>query len=383
MPTSSYPHPATANRSVWRLMSWHLFACLLLPLATVIAADPAPTSATLKSVFTKDFICGAAIPTAGIPASEIDLLTRHFSNLTPENCMKPQPLQPVEGQFRFAEADALVNLAQRQGLTVHGHTLVWHQACPEWFFVASGAPASPELVRERMRAHIAAVAGHFAGKVASWDVVNEAIDDGGGYLRASKWRNILGEDFIADAFIAARAADPTTDLYYNDYSIEMPDKRAKTLRLLTSLQARKVPIQGVGIQGHWQLDRVPFRQIEEAIIAFHALGLQVAISELDIDVVVRKTSGAEAGTKEQGDEDPYAAGVPADVQQRLAQQYAQLFALFRKHADKISRVTFWGLHDGRTWLNYWPRKRTNHPLLFARDLSAKPALAAVLAAGKP
>jgi endo-1,4-beta-xylanase len=140
-----------------------------------------------------------------------------------------------------------------------------------------------------------------------------------------------------------------------------------------------VPVQGIGIQGHWQIDRIPFKDIEEAIIAFHAEGLQVMITELDIDVVPRETSGAEMRTHEQTLGDPFAMGLPADLQQRLADQYAMLFALFLKHRDAVTRVTFWGLHDGRSWLNQWPSKRTNHPLLWDRALRPKPALSAVLA----
>lgn len=353
---------------------------LLLCAATILTAGEA---GSLKDAFGKRFAMGAAIPGADLKDAEKALLFRHFTTVTPENCMKPQPLHPAEDRFNYAPADALVAMARANGLTVNAHTLVWHSQCPDWFFDDNGQPAGRDLVLQRMRTHIAAVAGHFAGQVASWDVVNEAIDDGRDYLRKSKWLTSIGEDFIAEAFIAARQADPKAKLYYNDYSNERGAKRDKTLRLIRDLKARKAPIDGVGIQGHWQLDGVPFKDIEEAIIAFHAEGLQVAITELDIDVVTRKTTGAETGAKEQGTSDPFANGLTPEVQQRLADQYAQLFRLFLKHRDKLARVTFWGLHDGRTWLNGWPRKRTNHPLLWDRALQPKPALSAVLAIPSP
>jgi endo-1,4-beta-xylanase len=143
-----------------------------------------------------------------------------------------------------------------------------------------------------------------------------------------------------------------------------------------------VPITGVGIQGHWSLDHLPLKAIEEAIIAFHAEGLTVAITELDIDVVTKSTMGADVNAREKGTNDPFVNGLPPEVQKRLAERYTQLFALLLKHSDKISRVTFWGLHDGRSWLNGWPRKRTNHPLLFDRSLQPKPALESVLELGK-
>ncbi|MFH1009131.1 MAG: endo-1,4-beta-xylanase [Candidatus Latescibacterota bacterium] len=325
------------------------------------------------------FFVGTAIPGAELNQAERQLLFRNFGTVTPENCMKPAPLHPTEDRFDFAKADALVEMARANGLTVNGHALVWHQQCPDWFFTDGGRPAGRERVLRRMRAHIAAVAGHFAGKVKSWDVVNEAIDDGKDYLRRSKWLDSMGEDFIAEAFIASRQADTKAELYYNDYNIEQQPKRAKVLRLIRDLKQRRVPIQGIGIQGHWKIDNIPFKDIEDAIIAFHSEGMQVMITELDIDVVPRKTVNAEAGIREKRGIDPFANGLPVNLQQRLADQYARLFALFLKHRDKITRVSFWGLHDGRSWLNSWPSKRTNHPLLWDRALQPKPALSAVLA----
>ena len=325
------------------------------------------------------FAIGAAIPGLGLNQAERQLLCKNFGTVTPENCMKPALVHPDENRFEFAEADALVDMAQANGLTVNGHVLVWHEQCPNWFFSDGDQVASRELVLKRMRAHIAAVAGHFAGKVKSWDVVNEAISDGEAYLRKTNWFISAGEDFIAEAFIAARAADPKAELFYNDFNIEQPRKRDKVLRLIRDLKQRGAPIQGIGIQGHWQLDRIPFQEIEDAIMAFRSKGMQVMITELDIDVVPRETVGAETGVRELDSADPFANGLTAALQQRLADQYARLFALFLKHRDKIPRVTFWGLHDGRSWLNAWPSKRTNHPLLWDRALQPKPALSAVRA----
>jgi endo-1,4-beta-xylanase len=333
----------------------------------------------VRKAFHNSFALGAAIPGTKLNTAERQLLFANFNTVTPENCMKPAALQPAEGRFRFAKADALVEMARANGLAVNGHALLWHKQCPDWFFMENGRQAGRERVLQRMQTHIAAVAGHFAGKVQSWDVVNEAIDDKDEYLRKSKWLTSIGEDFIAEAFIAAHKADPQAELYYNDYDIEQQPKRDKALRLIRDLKQRGAPIHGIGIQGHWKLDHIPFQDIEDAITAFHSEGLKVMITELDIDVGKRKTDGADVGALEQASADLYANGLPDDVQQRLADQYAQLFALFLKHQDKITRVTFWGLHDGRSWLNYWPFQRTNHPLFWDRDLQAKPALSAVLA----
>jgi len=360
-----------------RLMNCLIGLMCAAPLLSAAETAPVPVD-SLKAAFGKRFAIGTAIPGTNLRDAEKTLLFKHFSTVTPENSLKPQPVHPEENRYEFGACDALMEMARSNGLTVNGHTLIWHSQCPNWFFTDNGKPAERELVLKRMREHIAGVAGHYAGKVASWDVVNEAIDDGREYLRKSKWLSSIGEDFIAEAFISARKADPKAELIYNDYGIEQGPKYEKALRLIRDLKKRNAPITGVGIQGHWILDRVPFKSIEEAIMAFHAEGLKISITELDIDVVPRKGFGADINTRENGTGDPYSDGLPPEVQKRLADQYAQLFALFLNHSDKMSRVTLWGLHDGRSWLNGFPRRRTNHPLLFDRQSKPKPALSAIM-----
>ena len=342
----------------------------------------AENPATLKSAFGQWFETGAAIPGPELSDAEQSLLLNNFSNVTAENCLKPGATEPEEGKFTFAAGDALVAFAQAHGLKVNGHTLVWHQHCPDWFFLDQGKTADGQLVLQRMREHITGEVSHYRGKVASWDVVNEALDDGKEYLRTSRWLASIGPNYIAEAFFAAQKADPDAELYYNDYNIERPDKRAKALRLVHELQAAHVRLDGIGIQGHWQLDHIPFQQIEDAIVAFHQAGIKVMITELDLDVVPRKTSGADVSSKDTQTDDPYREGIPPEVLARQAEQYAKLFTLFRKHSEAIKRVTFWGLDDGRSWLNSWPRKRTNYPLLWSRQLDPKPAFAAVIEAAK-
>ena len=353
----------------------------ILVSAAVLRADDSP--AGLKDAYGKWFAVGTALPGHGLTVAEEQLLASQFTNFTPENCLKPAYVHPKEDVFTFEDGDALVALAEKYHLKINGHTLVWHAACPDWFFNDQGKPASRERVLERMRSHIAAVAGRYAGKIVSWDVVNEALSDKPGeYLRQSKWTATIGDDFIVEAFLAAQKADPKAELYYNDFSIEHAGKREKALRLIRELQARGVRLDGIGIQGHWTTGKVPFQQIEESIVAFHKAGVKVMITELDLDVVPRKGHGADVGQQEKGTDDPYAAGCPPEVLQRQAADYAALFKLFRKHADKISRVTFWNLHDGRSWLNYWPRQRTNYPLLWDRQLQPKPAFDAVMAVAR-
>ena len=362
------------HRPAFRCFALCAALYLLVPFRPTAAGAPA----SLKEAYGERFDVGVAVPSGRLSDAEQGILVANFTAVTPENSMKADAIHPEEDRYDFREADEAVKLAQGSKLKVNGHTLVWHSQCPDWFFSDAGQPASGDLVLKRMREHIHAVMAHFRGKVFSWDVVNEAIADDQGYLRQSKWLNSIGEDFIGEAFRAARAADPKAELYYNDYNIELPEKRAKVLRLIRELKARNVPIDGIGIQGHWILDNVPFKEIEDAIVAFHDEGLKVMITELDIDVVPRRSGADVSGGDTAGGSNPYAQGCPPEVLQRQAQQYAALFAIFQKHADKVSRVTFWGLDDGRSWLNNWPSKRTNYPLLWSRDLQPKPALQAVL-----
>lgn len=223
--------------------------------------------------------------------------------------------------------------------------------------------------------HIKTVASRYEGKVYSWDVVNEALNEDG-TMRKSPYLNMLGENFVTEAFRLAQAAAPTTELYYNDYNNEQPAKRAGCIELIKKIKAAGVRIDGVGIQGHWHLGKVPLKDIEESIIAYSALGVKVMFTELDIEVLPRNFQGADVNQRmtDGPSSNPYAAGLPDSIQQKLADDYEALFKLFLKHKDKVARVTFWGVNDGQSWLNGWPvRGRTNYPLLFDRNFEPKPA----------
>jgi len=208
------------------------------------------------------------------------------------------------------------------------------------------------------------------------------LDDGADYLRPSGWTQACGEEFIAQAFLRAHAADPQALLIYNDYNNELPAKRAKQVRLLKALQERGAPVHAVGLQGHYEIDQVPFADLEATLVELRALGVKLVVSELDIDVVPRGRWWADGGKhrEELAKLDPYRDGCPPEILQRQAEQYARLFRLFKKHQDVIARVSFWNLHDGQSWLNDFPWKRVNHPLLFDRGGRPKPALGAVLEA---
>lgn len=350
----------------------------------VNAQEPTP----LKDAFKGKFLIGTAVSTRvlqGQDAATEKLVRTHFDSLTAENAMKPDALQPREGQFNFTDADRLMEIAKESGAKVVGHTLVWHGQTPGWFFEGKdGQPVTREVALARMRTHIKTVVGRYKGRVREWDVVNEAINDGPGVLRNSPWLKAIGDDYIAEAFRAAHEADPDALLIYNDYNIEQNYKRPKALELLKKLVDQKVPIHGVGIQSHWRMPDLPLAEAEQAIKEFSALGLKVMITELDLGVLPTRYQGAdisrtEAMTPEQvAVMNPYSKGLPNEVAQKHAEKYREAFELFFRHRKVIDRVTLWGAHDGNSWLNGFPvRGRTDYPLLFDRELKAKPAFFAV------
>lgn len=184
----------------------------------------------------------------------------------------------------------------------------------------------------------------------------------------------------------AKEADPEAELYYNDYGLENAGKRENCVKLIKGMLERKVPVDGIGTQSYFQLDGPPLEEIKKTIREFASLGLKVMITELDVDVLPGRGAqgNADVTRREQGDAttDPYTTGLRADVQEKLAKRYADIFEVYLKHRKSVTRVTFWGLSDGQSWLNHFPiRGRTNHPLLFDRQLAPKPAFDAVIEQG--
>ena len=342
---------------------------------------------TLRSAFNDHFLIGVALNTSqvtGRNARAAEIAARQFSSITAENDMKWQSVHPERGRYRFDNADAYFRFAEKHDMKVIGHTLVWHSQTPDWVFKGpDGRNATREELLALMKEHIHTVVGRYKGRIHGWDVVNEALSDGGrDLLRDSPWRRIIGDDFLDHAFRFAREADSDAELYYNDYGLENPRKRANCVRLVKGMLDRGVPIDGIGTQAHFHLEHPSLEDVEQTITDFAALGLKVMITELDIDVLPnRGFGGADINRREQADPklNPFTDGLPAEMQEMLAQRYADLFRIYLRHSDSISRVTFWGLDDGSSWLNGFPiRGRTNHPLLIDRNLKPKPAFFSVL-----
>lgn len=333
-------------------------------------------SVSLREAVNGRFLIGAAVKSTQIADPALGSFIAHqFDTITAENDFKPARVQPRAGEFDFSVVDQFVDFAQANRLQLVGHTLLWHNQTPAFLFADdTGKPLPRDTGLQNLQHHIHSVAGHVRGRVLGWDVVNEAIDDSAPYLRDTVALRSIGDDYLEHAFRFAHEADPNAQLYYNDYSIESDSKLPKTLRLLKELKSAGAPIHGVGIQGHWTVSDtgVPER-LDRAIRAFSQLGLKVMITELDIDVLPRNVKDRDAKS------DPYVNGLPDAIAQAQADLYAAIFAVVLKHPGVVERVTFWCLHDGVSWLDNWPiRGRTNHPLLWDRNLSPKPAFDAVL-----
>jgi endo-1,4-beta-xylanase len=343
---------------------------------------------TLKEVFRDDFYIGAALNAGqvmGRDAQAADLVKAQFNTISPENVLKWGPINPRQGVYNFEPADAYVAFGEKNNMFTVGHTLVWHSQAPDWIFEGTGGqPASRDTLLQRMENHIKTVAGRYKGRIDGWDVVNEALEDDGS-MRKSKWFTIVGEDFIEKAFQYARVADPEAELYYNDYSLWKPEKRDGAVRLVKGLLDKGIKVDGIGMQGHYGIDYPSIDQIEASIEAFAALGVKVMVTELDIDLLPNPTGrqGADIVNTVEAREgfNPYAEGLPDSVQQKFSKRYADIFALFHKHRDKISRVTFWGVADHHSWLNNWPMPgRTSYPMVFDRNYQPKPAFQAIVEA---
>jgi endo-1,4-beta-xylanase len=284
------------------------------------------------------------------------LLAEQYSIVVPENCLKWNLLRPTPDTYSFADADALVAFAEAHGMKVRGHNFVWHEALPKWF----DGTVTKENARKSLVDHITTVGGRYKGKIHSWDVVNEAIwiKDGraDGLRTSSPWFSMLGPEYIDLAFTTARQVDPKALLTYNEYGIEYDNeeegqKRAATLALLKRMKAANVPLDALGIQSHIHVDRsMGFSKgVRELIDGAHALGLQVFVTELDVN------------------DDKFPSD---DVEQRdraVAEVYGSYLATALR-GPEVKAVLTWGASDRNTWLNHGTKFRPAHPDRLQRPL---------------
>jgi endo-1,4-beta-xylanase len=340
--------------------------------------------ASLQNAARSGLMIGCALMSAQLSDPLVaSMVASQFGCITAENEMKPSELYNHHRALNFSKADKIVEFARAKGLRVIGHTLVWHNSTPQWMFEDDGGhPLSREAALANMRTHIFGVLAHFKGQIHGWDVANEALSDNlDEYLRDSPARRAIGDDWVLQAFRFANEADPSVALYYNDYNIEMDYKRSKAIRLIRELRAAGVHISALGIQGHLMLGQ-SVEELARGLDELAAEKIDLMITELDIDPLPRPLDPgvvADVGDfADRGTIDPYRAGLPPATQERLADMYRRVVHEILRHGS-VTRISFWGISDAGTWLDYYPvQGRTNHPLLFDRALRTKPAYDAVL-----
>lgn len=344
-----------------------LFFSLLLIVANSNAQSPVKG---LKDYYKNYFPIGVAVgPRNLTDSAQRQLILTQFNSLTPENAMKMKPIHPQENTYNWEDADAIVDFAQAHHMRVRGHNLCWHQETPDWIIHdKDGKLVSKEVLLSRLKEHIYTVVKRYKGKLYAWDVVNEAVADGGDQpLRNSVWYQICGEDFIFKAFQYAHEADPKAVLFYNEYGTENPVKRERVYQLLKRMIDAGVPVNGIGLQAHWSIGDPSEEALIASIKRFSSLGLKVQITEMDVSVYTNK------------DKDPGDANFTPEREQKQADLYAMAFKVFREYKKYITGVTFWNVSDKGSWLDNFPiRGRKNYPLLFDQNLQPKKAYQGVV-----
>lgn len=353
----------------------HLFKFSLCALALTMSANTgfAQSGETgLKDAYKDYFSIGVAVNMRNISNPEqIAIIKKDFNSITAENDMKPQPTEPAYGQFNWENADKIANFCRSNGIKLRGHCLMWHAQIGEWMYKdEKGDLVSKEKLFQNMKHHITAIVERYKDVVYAWDVVNEAISDGGwqGGRRGmgehpSPYRNsplyqIAGDEFIKKAFIYAREADPNVLLFYNDYNAADPGKRDRIYNMVKSMKEEGVPIDGIGMQGHYNVYGPSMEDVDAALTKYSTIVKHIHITELDIRA--NQEMGGQLNFSRDG------GNISQVVKTLQEDQYARLFKVLRKHKDVVDNVTFWNLSDRDSWLG-----ARNYPLPYDENYKAK------------
>ncbi len=338
------------------------------------SADNGPAS--LKDAYNGYFTIGVAVNQRNISdPTQIELIKKQFNSITAENDMKSGELHPSEGVWKWDRADKVANFCRQNGIKLRGHCLVWHSQFCDWMLNdKNGKPVKKEVFYARLRDHIHTVVNRYKDIVYAWDVVNEAMSDGGGRgfggkkpnpYRQSQLYNFCGDEFIAKAFEYAHEADPNAILFYNDYNAATPAKRDRIYNMVKKMQDAGVPITGIGMQGHYNIYGPSEEDVDAALTKYSELVKHIHITELDIRC-----------NQEMGGQLQFSRGersvMPGYISTLQEDQYARIFRVFRKHKDVIDNVTLWNLCDADSWLGV-----NNHPLPFDENLKPKKAYYAI------
>ena len=336
----------------------------------------------LKDAYKDYFTIGVALNQRNVSDdAQKALVLKQFNSVTAENDWKPGEIHPKEGVWNFERADKIANFCRQNGIKMRGHCLCWHSQFADWMFTdKNGKEVSKEVFYERLRDHIQTIMKRYKDVVYAWDVVNEAMadDNGGGPrfgfgrggqepspYRQSRHFKLCGDEFIAKAFQFAREADPDVLLFYNDYSCVDNGKRERIYNMVKKMKDAGVPIDGIGMQGHYNIYFPDEDQLEKAIVRFKEIVKHIHITELDLRM--NNESGGQLMFS-RGEAKP----MPAYMGTLQNDQYARLFKVFRKHADVIDNVTFWNLGDKDSWLGV-----NNHPLPFDENYRPKACFRAI------
>jgi GH35 family endo-1,4-beta-xylanase len=368
--TPNYFSPLTRRRFLRGISA----SGLLLTSQRVLAREAA--HASLRELAGGKPLIGTSVQTQFdkiYTPEETKLLATQFDSVTPENCMKWQYLCPKEGVFRFEPVDRLMDFAAKHQQTVVGHTLIFNRDgnYPDWLFRDGAKEADAKLVWKRIEDHAAKLMTRYAGRIDSWDVLNEFIEVPSPGYRVTDLTRVLGADYPERLFKIAAGIDPKAKMTYNDFSVEKPDRLKAILAFVRSLRDKGCKVDVVGDKAAGNLDNM--------IQQFAVDGFRCALTELDVDVIPRALHWNPKTREESNKQNPYVDGCPDEILEKQAAVYREVMQAVMANGKHVDRVTVWGISDRHSWLNKWPWQRVNHGLLFDREARPKPAFHAIAA----
>lgn len=375
-------HTPLASHSLSRRRFLHGMSASGLLLAAPRALALENTLTPLRKLAGGKLLIGTAVAThfeKNYSPEEMNILATHFDSVTPENCMKWHQMCPEEGSYRFENIDRLMDFATKHKQRFVGHTLLFNRDgdYPKWLFRDGTKEADAKLVWKRIEDHVTKVMTRYAGKIDSWDVLNEFIEVPAPGYRVTDLTRVLGGDFPERLFKLAAQLDPKAKMTYNDFSVEKPDRLKAILAFVRKLRDKGCRIDIIGSQSHHEIGEKTGANLDHMIKQFAAEGFRCALTEVDVDVIPRSIYW---NPKTRGDTsklNPYVDGCPPEILEKQANTYREAMGAVMANIKHVDRVTFWGFGDGRSWLNSWPWKRVNHGLLFDRTFQPKPAFHAV------
>jgi len=353
---------------------------LLLTTPRAMAQENA--AASLRKLAGGKPLIGTAVAThfeKNYTPAEINILATQFDSVTPENCMKWQQMCPEEGTYRFEDIDHLIAFATKNQQSVVGHTLLFNRDgdYPKWLFRDGNKEADAKLVWKRIADHATKLMTRYAGKIDSWDVLNEFIEVPNPGYRVTDLTRVLGADFPERLFKLAADLDPKAKMTYNDFSVEKPDRLKAILAFVRKLRDKGCKIDVIGSQSHLEIGEKAGANLDNMIKQFAAEGFRCALTELAVDVIPRNLYWNPKTRDDTAKIDPYVNGCPPQILEKQANTYREAMGAVMANIKHVDRVSFWGFTDARSWLNNWPWKRVNHGLLFDRNSKPKPAFHAI------